>query len=110
MTDDDRYDVIFAPNAVDDLIQIQDYIANTLMVPDVARHYTGEIRSQIAGLDCFPNRHPLVQDEPHFSNGVHWMPVNNFIVYYEVDEELKLVIILAVVYKRRDQLDALSEI
>ena len=37
------------------------------------------------------------------------MPVKNFIVYYYADDETKTVWVTAVVYGRRDQLNALKD-
>ena len=37
------------------------------------------------------------------------MPVKNFLVYYLVDEEKKVVWITAVIYGRRDQIAALFD-
>lgn len=38
------------------------------------------------------------------------MPVRNFLVYFFIDEENKVVWITAVIYGRRDQIAALSDI
>lgn len=41
--------------------------------------------------------------------GVHKMLVSNFLVYYWVDEEQRIVWITAVVYGRRDQVQELRK-
>lgn len=49
----------------------------------------------------------LTEDEPWHTKGIRKMPVKNFLVYYLVDEEKKVVWITAVIYGRRDQIVAL---
>jgi toxin ParE1/3/4 len=56
-----------------------------------------------------PARFPLVDKEPWRTNGIRKMPVKNFVVYYCIDESKKEVWITAVVYSKRDQLNALKE-
>ena len=41
------YEVIITPDAEADLFEIRDYIAYTLLVPDVALNYIRAIRSEI---------------------------------------------------------------
>ena len=56
-----------------------------------------------------PRRFPLVDEEPWRTEGIHKMTVDNFIVYYWVNDDTETVWITAVVYGRRDQLAALRD-
>lgn len=105
-----RYLVKVTPHAI---LQIQDtiaYISKELMVPETARAWSDYLEKQISGLDTMPERFSIVEDEPWKSRGYRKMPVKNFLVYYYVDEEIKTVWVTAVVYGRRDQLNALKRI
>lgn len=42
--------------------------------------------------------------------GVRRFPVKNFLVYYWIDEDNKLVNVIAVIYARRDQLKQLENL
>ena len=67
------------------------------------------LEKEIGTLDIMPARFPFLDREPWRSIGYHKMPVQNFIVYYFIDEEAKTVWVTAVVYARRDQLNALKD-
>ena len=40
---------------------------------------------------------------------IHKMPIKNFLVYYLIDEDRKVVWVTAVIYGRRDQIVALTD-
>lgn len=67
------------------------------------------IAIKIDSLESMPARYPLTDEEPWRSYGIHRMTVKNFLVYYLIDEEKKAVTVTTVIYGRRDQLTALSD-
>lgn len=92
--------------------QIQEiihYIAYELKSRDAALHLLDELEDAIASLSQFPQRVPLTDEEPWHSNGIHRLPVKNFLVYFWIDEENSKVQITAVVYAKRDQTRQLSQ-
>ena len=105
----DSYEVIMTPDAIANLIELRNYIANVLLVPDIARDYIQHIREEVSSLERMPNRHILVEDEPWRSRGVRRMNVKNFIIYYRINEVRMRVYILNVIYNKRNQLRALSK-
>lgn len=60
-------------------------------------------------LSELPARYKPVDDEPWHSRGIRRIIVNNFFVYYRIDEEGRRVYILNVIYARRDQLRVLEQ-
>ena len=46
----DSYEIIITPDAETDLFEIRDYIAYTLLVPDIALNYIRAIRSELQKL------------------------------------------------------------
>ena len=80
------------------------YISKVLLEPMVARRWSDRIKKEILTLDHMPLRYPLVDEEPWRTEGIRKMSVENFIVYYWVNEETLTVWITAVVYGRRDQI------
>ena len=68
------------------------------------------LAEEIFSLDQFPYRAPLTKEEPWHSQGVHALPVKNFLVYFGVDEAAKKVQITGIVYGRRDQRPQLSSL
>lgn len=98
----DSYSVVYSPKAKDDLKEIYSYIAFTLLVPDIAEDQVGRIRKEIRSLDFMPSRNPVVDWEPWKSMGMHKVPVDNFVVFYTVDQNRLVVMIIRIVYGGRD--------
>ena len=105
----DAYKIIITPDAEKDLVELRNYIADVLLARDTARNYIRTIRKEIGSLSELPARYKPVDDEPWHSRGVRRIIVNNFFVYYRIDEEHKRVYILKVIYARRDQLRVLEQ-
>lgn len=105
----DSYKIIITPDAEDDLVELRNYIADVLLARDTARNYIHTIRKEIGTLSEMPARYKPVDDEPWHSRGIRRIMVNNFFVYYRIDEDRKQVFILNVIYARRDQLRMLEQ-
>lgn len=99
MTD---YAVTYTPVALDDLETIYNYIAHTLGNRIAADAQEGRIREEIKKLNIFPLRYEQVSWEPWHSLGVRWLPIDNFLAYYSVDEAAKEVSVLRIFYGGRD--------
>ena len=102
------YRIIVTPDAIRDLTELRDYIADVLLAPETALAYIQTIRREIGGLARMPARNRCVDQEPWHSRGVRKINVKNFYVYYRIDEPAGAVFVLNVIYARRDQLKALS--
>ena len=86
----DSYKVGYSVDALGDLHEIYSYIANELLVPETAAAQLGRIRKEVRSLDFMPARYTLVEWEPWHSMKMHQLPVDNFIVYYLVDDSSPL--------------------
>lgn len=102
-----KYKVKVTPQATAQMRAAVAYISHTLLEPNTARRWANALQKGIASLDSMPGRYPLTREEPWQTNGVHRMPFKNFLVYYLIDDEEKVVTVTAVIYGRRDQLSAL---
>ena len=51
-----------------------------------------------------------VSEEPWHSRGIRKVIAKKFYIYYQVDEHIKWVYILNIIYNKRDQLQALKNI
>ena len=98
----DSYNVVYSPEALNDLKDIYAYIAQELLVPDTALNQVNRIRKEIRSLDFMPSRYALADWEPWKSLGMHKVPVDNFIVFYTVDSDSMTVAIIRIVYGGRD--------
>ncbi len=79
------------------------YISKVLLEPETALRWSERIQKDILSLSSMPLRYPLVDEEPWRTEGIRKMTVENFLVYYWVNENTASVWVTAVVYGRRDQ-------
>ncbi|MBD5497534.1 MAG: type II toxin-antitoxin system RelE/ParE family toxin [Lachnospiraceae bacterium] len=98
----DGYKVIYSPAAFDDIRNIYLYIAQEIQVPDTAQNQVNRIRKKIRSLDFAPNRYSLVEWEPWKSMQMHKMPVDNYVVYYLVEEQTDTVTVVRIFYSGQD--------
>ena len=98
----DSYSVVYSPEALNDLKDIYAYIAQELLAPDTALNQVNRIRKEIRSLDFMPSRYALVDWETWKSMGMHKVPVDNFVVFYTVDSNSMIVVIIRIVYGGRD--------
>lgn len=105
-----QYEVRITPQAAAQIQETAAYVSQSLFAPEAAKHWVSLLQKHISALSSMPARYPLVDEEPWKSYGIRKMTVKNFLIYYFVDKENKTVSITAVVYGRRDQLSALSEL
>lgn len=96
------YSVLYSPEAVSDIENIYSYIAFELQVPETALGQVNRIRKQIRSLDVMPMRYALVEDEPWKSRNMHKVPVDNYVVYYTVNEDTLEVMVIRIFYSGRD--------
>ena len=103
------YEIIMTPDSEEDLIELGDYIAKVLLAPQTAINYIREIKKEIKDLKHFPKKYKIIQDEPFYSLKIRRFIVNNFYIYYRIDEENNIVYILNVIYSKRNQLKAIND-
>ena len=84
--------------------KIVHYISNDLMAPDATDNLLDKMKAEITKLSSFPKKHALIDEEPWRTEGVRKIVVNNFLIYYWVDDENNRVQVTAVIYSRRDQI------
>ena len=104
-----RYEVKLTAQAIGQIEGTVQYISKTLLEPGTARKWADALQSAIKKLDAAPSRYPLAEEEPWHAEGIRKMPVQNFLVYYLVDEERRAVWVTAVIYGRRDRISALLD-
>ena len=101
--------IVYTAGAKRDLKNIYEYIAYNLLVPETAARQTQRIMKEIRSLDNMPMRFRLYDEEPWHSAGLHFFPVDNYLVFYLPDESRKTVNIVRIMYGGRDVRRQLSE-
>lgn len=93
-----KYKVIYMEQADKDLRVIYEYIAFTLLAPDIAAGQLDRIEKAIMKLQEMPERYRLYEEEPWRGRGLRWMPVDNFITFYIPLKGDKIVAVIRVLY------------
>ena len=96
------YNVLLAEKASIDLKQIAAYIARQLMEPDLAVNQIRRIHKAVLNLAELPYRNPLVQDELLAMQGFRFIMVDQYIVFYVVNEETLDVTVVRILYGKRN--------
>lgn len=96
------YTLQFTEPAEEDLLSTLRYISDVLKSPDAAKSLLKEIEEQTKILKTSPLCYALVLDDYLCSNGIRSFLVKNYLIFYVVDEEEKIVSIIRILYARRD--------
>lgn len=97
-----KYKVVISEQAASDLRAIFDYIAYELMAGQTALKQLERIEEAVLSLGEMPERNRLYKKEPWRSKNLRVMSVDNYLVLYYPKEEEKTVMVVQVVYGRRD--------
>lgn len=105
---DDEYEVMLTPYALNQMMEITQYISVALQAPVTAEKWLDMMEREIRSLSFLPARFPLTEEEPWHSQGIHKLAVRNFFVYFWIETGKHQVWVTAVVYARRDQKSQLT--
>lgn len=96
------YTVRYAPQALDDLRDLYSYVAFSLKESATAQKLVNRIRKAARSLDALPGRYPVVDWEPWQSMGMHRFTVEDFLLCYLIDQSIRTVTLVRIVYGGRD--------
>lgn len=80
------FKVVYSAEARKDLRDIYQYIAYELLEQDTAAGQVNRIMKAARSLEQMPMRHTRYEEEPWHSQGVRFLPVNNYLIFYLPDE------------------------
>ena len=96
------YKIEYLPAAQNDLLEILKYIAVNLCNKKAAIEITEEIVAKIDGLAEFPYKNAVHNPIRPLNYEYRKLSVKNYLVFYRVNEDLKLITVVRVIYARRD--------
>lgn len=96
------YQLEYAPVVYDDLDDIFAYIGGELQDPDTAMNLILEIEAAILKIPEFPYQYPITRDAMLAHRGYRMLPIENFAVFYLVDDVRQTVRIQRVLYGKRN--------
>ena len=102
-----RFFIEITEPADNDLKDIGNYIAKELLESQTARNVINRIGNTILSLEEMPLRNSLVEDERLALQGFRKILLDNYIIFYIVEEENDIVTIVRVLYSRRDWINLL---
>ena len=103
-----KYNIIVAPRAFSDLDEVNGYISQTLCAPQAARGLFSRIIEEIGQLGEFPFRGAKVLFSFDAKFEVRRLIVGEFLIFYRVDDERKIVYVLRIRYGRTDYINYLK--
>ena len=93
--------VMYSNAAESDLTDIYAYIAYSLLAPENAAGQAERIMQAVERPSTMPMRHEVYPEEPWKSMGMHRVPVDNFVVYYAVNDGSHTVTVIRIFYGGR---------
>jgi len=102
-----HYKVMISASARSDMEEIYTYIAENLQSPISALRQYNRIAAAIQKLESYPERCARVSFEPERTRGVRWLMVDNYFVFYLINQDS--VFVVRVLYSASDINRRLSE-
>lgn len=96
------YNIFLTQTAIQDMQDTLDYIEYSLNNPEAAEKMHNLIVAKLKTLQAFPKRNAPVPDEILASCGIRFTNVNNYIIFYVIDEDNTAVTVLRILYNRRN--------
>ena len=96
------YKLEYLPVARKDMLEIVRYISRELQNPDAADRLAVELVDAAQSVLTFPYATPAYQPIRPLKHEYRKILVQNYLMFYWVDEEKKLVTVARVVYAKRD--------
>lgn len=90
------YKTRFIDEAKVDLDYIEEYLSQ--FYPSTALKFFEQMEKQVAHLEENPYMYPAYEDNPFFRK----MVIDEYLLFYNVDDERSLIIIYLVIHSKRD--------
>ena len=97
-----KYKIQFSKDSRKDLIDIYSYIKYNSQEPAIAKKLIEKIRGETNKLKDNPTIYAVIKDEIIKKREIRKIKVNNYIVFYKVEEKNKIVEIVRIMYGRRN--------
>ncbi|MGD6776713.1 MULTISPECIES: type II toxin-antitoxin system RelE/ParE family toxin [Bacillaceae] len=102
------YTVQITATAEKDLRNIFDYYLYELQERELGLSIIADISESVLGLEQFPYKSPILQEEEFASKEYRKLIIHNFLVFYIVSEEKKQVYVIRLLYGKRNWIELLK--
>ena len=96
------YDLQYLPSARKDMVDVVRYISETLHNPTAAERLAVELIEAGDSILTFPYANPVHMPIRPLKHEYRKLRVRNYLMFYWVEEERKLVTVARVIYARRN--------
>ena len=96
------YNLEYLPVARNDMLEIVRYISRELRNPDAAERLADELVKAAESVLAFPYAMPAYRTIRPLKHEFRKIRVQNYLMFYWVDEEKKLVTVARMVYAKRN--------
>ena len=96
------YSLSITDVAEEDILNTVKYIADVLKAPMAVNSLLNEIERHEEILENSPNIYPFVPDEYLAEKGIKFTMVKNYVMFYTINENDKIVTVIRFLYGRRD--------
>jgi plasmid stabilization system protein ParE len=103
-----NYSLNITEAAEADILSTVKYIADIFKNPIAANNLLDEIEKYEEILGSTPNIYPFVIDEYLAKKGIKFVKIKNFLMFYTVEDDDKIVNIIRFLYGRRDWINILK--
>lgn len=104
-----RYTVVLTDTAKQDLRDIAFWIAEQSKDVAIAKRFVNELREECRKLDIFPNGGAFPKDHILKSLGYRFAVHKEYLIFYRVDEEKRLVNIMAIFNAKKDYMRVMKK-
>jgi plasmid stabilization system protein ParE len=105
-----NYSLNITDLAEEDILATVRYISEVLKNPVAANNLLDEIERHEKILEDTPNIYPFVRDEYLSEKGLKFARIKNYLIFYTIDEDNKIVNVIRFLYGRRDWKNILLKI
>jgi len=95
-----NYSVNITDLAEEDILVTVKYISGVLKNPIAANNLLDEIERHEKILEEMPNIYPFVKDEYLSQKGIKYVIIKNYLMFYTIDENNKIVNVIRFLYGR----------
>lgn len=101
----EKYNVEILETAQNDIIEISLYISEQLKNPTAAENLVDKIYDMAESLADFPHSYALyypIDNAKQLKREYRKIPIDNYLLFYHVNEKTKSVIVSRVIYAKRN--------
>jgi len=104
------YNLSFSKIIDEDIDSCYNYIKDKLDAPMAAENLMKELYEKLNQIKENPYSRPLVHDKLLASLGIRSIKVKNYLLFYSIEEENKILNVITFMYSKRDWVNIVKEL